>query len=378
VIPEAREWLAWFRVGTVSRSQSERTAVNSLRPVLATLLALILAVDASAQTKLSEIKEELLALKELCDQGALEAKECDEQRKAMLAELAKNRRAEKAVWFCNYAGDPDEGSQLQGTAFSESAPASTAVHEILDAIGISKNFVVRAAGVPNAMASVRMGERFIEYNPSFVKHLRSGSGTNWSIYSVLAHEIGHHLEGHTLKPGGSRPPLELEADEFSGHILAKMGASLEQAQVAMRTLGSDTSRGTHPATDQRLAAIEKGWQGAQDASGPGEEKEVVEPTPSPSPPPSPSQYSDLCAINGVTVLIRTDGSVVSPSQGGVTVGRRTPSTDPRCAFSIFFQSGANHLAGVDHCVLGTNGYVYVGNPFPVGQCRRCSPQTPCN
>ena len=28
----------------------------------------------------------------------------------------------------------------------------------------------------------------------------------------VAHEIGHHLQGHTIQRGGSRPPIELEAD----------------------------------------------------------------------------------------------------------------------------------------------------------------------
>ena len=34
---------------------------------------------------------------------------------------------------------------------------------------------------------------------------------------------------HTLERGGSRPEIELEADEFSGFVLRKMGATLPQA-----------------------------------------------------------------------------------------------------------------------------------------------------
>ena len=37
--------------------------------------------------------------------------------------------------------------------------------------------------------------------------------------TLLAHEVGHHLNGHTIHRGGSTPELELEADEFAGFIL---------------------------------------------------------------------------------------------------------------------------------------------------------------
>jgi hypothetical protein len=81
---------------------------------------------------------------------------------------------------------------------------------------------------------------------------------------VLAHEIGHHLNGHTVTSSGSQPSLELEADEFSGFVLRKMGASLTEAQAAMKTLASVNSSRTHPGQYDRLASIEKGWNHADD------------------------------------------------------------------------------------------------------------------
>ena len=51
-----------------------------------------------------------------------------------------------------------------------------------------------------------------------------------------ASSFGHHLGGHTLVPGGSQPPIELEADRFSGFVLHKMGADLDQTTQAIRTL----------------------------------------------------------------------------------------------------------------------------------------------
>ena len=75
----------------------------------------------------------------------------------------------------------------------------------------------------------------------------------------MAHEVGHHLNGHTLVEGDARPELELEADTFSGHVLFRLGATLEEPKVAMERVASDTGSRTHPPKSARLAAINSGW-----------------------------------------------------------------------------------------------------------------------
>jgi len=59
--------------------------------------------------------------------------------------------------------------------------------------------------------------------------------------------------------------MELEADEYSGFIMFKLGASLSQTQEAIRVYGSDKddSYSTHPSKDKRLRAIEKGYNKAK-------------------------------------------------------------------------------------------------------------------
>ena len=135
--------------------------------------------------------------------------------------------------------------------------------ELVDAVGAAPNFVVRAGGVPNAAAVIQGTDRYIVYNPQFIQQIKDKTRSNWSIYSILAHELGHHFNGHTLLPGGSRPDLELQADEFSGHLMFTMGATLEQAEQAMKTLSPLEDGPTHPGRNKRLAAIEKGWSKAQ-------------------------------------------------------------------------------------------------------------------
>ena len=80
--------------------------------------------------------------------------------------------------------------------------------------------------------------------------------------ALLAHEVGHHLNGHTIRKGGSTPGLELEADEFAGFILQKLGATLQQSQHVMHYIAKAKESRTHPGKNSRLQAIEKGWNKA--------------------------------------------------------------------------------------------------------------------
>ena len=67
-------------------------------------------------------------------------------------------------------------------------------------------------------------KRYIIYNSNFMKIANEISNNSWSSISILAHEIGHHLQGHTLNNNGSRPAIELEADKFSGFVLGAVTA----------------------------------------------------------------------------------------------------------------------------------------------------------
>ena len=119
----------------------------------------------------------------------------------------------------------------------------------------------------------------------------------------MAHEIGHHLSGHTIVPGGSQPPIELESDKFSGFVLFKMGAPLKDAQNAIATLIPEKDGETHPGRRKRLAAIAAGWTEACELQGGGAacqggtapakaaavaQAPAAAPTPAPTPAPSSS------------------------------------------------------------------------------------------
>ncbi|WP_426491709.1 membrane-binding protein [Hymenobacter sp. 102] len=150
------------------------------------------------------------------------------------------------------------------TGSAEAQSASTGqrdvLREITDVVGLKPRFQLRATSeVQNAAAVVYGGQRYLLYNPRFVAAVNRAGRTDWAGISILAHEMGHHLNGHTLRAGGSNPADELEADEFSGFVLRKMGASMAEAQAGMAVVSDDEASPTHPGRSTRLTAISDGW-----------------------------------------------------------------------------------------------------------------------
>jgi hypothetical protein len=147
--------------------------------------------------------------------------------------------------------------------FSSPADASKIVSGIMDAMGLQSKFTVKVADVPNVEAAMKHHERYILYNPAFIDQVNEVTKNKWASIFILAHEVGHHLDGDTEAGLKSCPEIELKADQFAGFVLCKMGATLQQAQLAMYYISDLASSKTHPGRIDRLAAIQKGWNKAQ-------------------------------------------------------------------------------------------------------------------
>ncbi len=159
--------------------------------------------------------------------------------------------------LCSFA--PDEVFDDEIYSFSSSQQAKDMVAQILSTVGLVPRFKVFAANVPNAAAVIDGEERLIVYSEDWIQN--SISNNRWAAVALLGHEIAHHLNGHTLEAGGSRPPTELEADKFAGFVVGKLGGDLQEAQWLFRQLpaaGSDT----HPPRSARLEAVAVGWREA--------------------------------------------------------------------------------------------------------------------
>lgn len=154
-------------------------------------------------------------------------------------------------------------------AFSQSDSTQTSITEkemreaaahIVRFSGLSGQFMIREnVEVKSAVSFIKNKQRWVEYNPVFMTAILDSSVTRWSAVSILAHEIAHHLMGHTLDPSSLSVGNELECDHYSGFILEKMGATLEEALAAMQLNENLQGSATHPPKNARLEAISRGW-----------------------------------------------------------------------------------------------------------------------
>ena len=158
---------------------------------------------------------------------------------------------------------------IQGNNFASERAADSALDDILNVIGASKRFVLKeCSNINNALALTMNGVRYIMYDPEFMTSIKYGD--EWSNKFILAHEVGHHINGHTVDvlaanssnkaSLSTRRIQELESDEFAGFVLGRLGASLSDALSGVKSLSDkDDSYSTHPRRSKRIAAIKKGF-----------------------------------------------------------------------------------------------------------------------
>ena len=246
----------------------------------------------------------------------------------LVAELAATLQA------CSYDGSPVAFSPPDLSKGGSSG--KQVVAEIMKYTGLPANFVVVEGQVPNAAAVIMAGpdkvpRRVIAYNPSFMGDvIRATKANNWAPVSIMAHEIGHHLSGHTIVPGGSQPPIELESDKFSGFVLYKMGAPLADAQRAIATLIPEADGETHPGRRKRLAAIANGWTEACELQGGGAACQGGKPVgvaqaPAAAPSAAPAATTAPAAV--AQVLPKADSAAL-PSKGGAFIYDEFGILDP--------------------------------------------------
>jgi hypothetical protein len=124
-----------------------------------------------------------------------------------------------------------------------------------------------------------------------------------------------------LNNSGSTPPTELEADFFSGYVMAKMGATLNEAKAAMSKIASNEASASHPGKSDRLNAIARGWNSAS-----GTTSAPSNPQPQTQPNQPQTQYPaetdndaswihlNVYGSSNMTVYLSDDGRKFVPAQ----------------------------------------------------------------
>ncbi len=167
--------------------------------------------------------------------------------------------------YKSYMTETELKKACNNFGYSSNLEAEKVIDDILGNIGLYRNFIIKECpNISNAVAASVLSssgylERYIIYDKQFLTRVKNTTNTDWGAISILAHEIGHHLNGHNLVSGITNYDAELQADEFSGFVLAKMGASLDESLRAINSFGSEENSETHPKKSNRIGAISRGW-----------------------------------------------------------------------------------------------------------------------
>ena len=160
---------------------------------------------------------------------------------------------------CNFSAYTEQDEYY---ANHPSDSANIILNEILSLADIPDgNFIFKSANVGNALATESDGKRYILYSSVFLSKIKEDSKSKWAVYSLLAHEIAHHVLGHNLseKDPKRRKELELQADEYSGRILNTLCASKEDAIAAISTMDNNEPGKLYPPWEARKEAVFDGW-----------------------------------------------------------------------------------------------------------------------
>ena len=132
--------------------------------------------------------------------------------------------------------------------------------------GITPNFNLKdCSNINNAIAIInpyKNNQRTILFDKKYFNNLYKDN--NWYAIFILAHEIGHHLNGHTIPKElynySEIQNRELEADYFAGYILYRLGASENDIIKIINTLPEpNTQNSTHPKNQKRIHFALQGY-----------------------------------------------------------------------------------------------------------------------
>ncbi len=143
------------------------------------------------------------------------------------------------------------------------------VNQITKQIGLYPNFyLIRKDGIDNCYATEFSNIRLIIYDIDFLSKQYNQSNVGiWSTYFIMAHEIGHHLNGHIREVNNSddKRNMELQADEFAGFIIRKLGGDVNMISEIIKLTASKgiyAYSETHPSFVDRVTAATKGFNSA--------------------------------------------------------------------------------------------------------------------
>ena len=176
----------------------------------------------------------------------------------------------------NHYGNSQEAADIcvsiKANSFSSNYDADGVLDKILAVVGAAKRFMLVPCDNTNGAFAYTSptGNRYIIYDEEFMNSLSSSDEDRyWTNLFILAHEVGHHINGHTgtseYESQYESRQKELEADKFAGFVVSKLGADIDvikNAFYSMQEFEGDDSYSSHPNNTRRIEAAETGFNQA--------------------------------------------------------------------------------------------------------------------
>lgn len=162
--------------------------------------------------------------------------------------------------------------------YMSSKDVENLITQMLEKVGLKNRYIIMSCTqVENCQATVQDGKPYILYNPQFLNRVKSlnfstsdlptSVDKDWETLTILAHELGHHINYHLTNPlpDATQRDMEKEADETAGFLIYLLHGSLGQAQKAYYNANvSVTGSYLYPPRSERLAAVAKGYNHAKE------------------------------------------------------------------------------------------------------------------
>jgi hypothetical protein len=152
----------------------------------------------------------------------------------------------------------------QSTSIRVFKPTNTKYLKIIQEIilyqGIKKEIQIYEANIDNALATIIDGKMIIVYDTVFLNMAEKLSNFKGGATLILAHEIGHLLNIHSLSPSESSSWWdELDADYFVGSIVLNKKILIDAVYAVYDMFPTMSTSKSHPEWQARIKTTINGY-----------------------------------------------------------------------------------------------------------------------
>ncbi|MEM7101925.1 MAG: hypothetical protein AAF502_02265 [Bacteroidota bacterium] len=186
------------------------------------------------------------------------------------------------------------------------------IFEILDSVGIRSTFEIYASNDIDEIAAHYNEETktgFLIHHPAIFK--RNGDDKDWAVVTKLSLGIFGAMQFEELRDAWTCKDRFIEADRFAGHVLYKMGATIQETKSAIANASQSGAYKWTETRPERINRVEAGWE---DTKAIETDLTMMAPSPEVALPPGPEVSNPKSVrLNNHLILKRTGYPILEES-----------------------------------------------------------------